>query len=317
MDLRQLEYFVRIVERGSFSSAARELGVAQPALSKRMVTLEAELRTQLLVRTARGAHATESGADFFRHAVAILSQVERARRGAIGEKGAPSGPVAIGMLSSLAPFVGVPLLAEAAAQLPEVRLHIAESLTGDILERVLRGSLDIGVVTNETAPKDMATRALFAEDLFYVSAPGRAKAGALGDTVRLKDIAKEPFVLPSKRLPLREQIERAFLDAGEQIRVVGEFDTVHSLKAAAESGFTAAILPWSALQQAGGNAHLSIARIASPRLTRTAWVCTSTVLPLSPAARAVFELVPAVVRRLIGGRRIAGARLVGRGGAEV
>ena len=301
MDLRQLEYFVRIVERGSFSSAARELGIAQPALSKRMATLEAELRTQLLVRTARGAHATESGADFFRHAVAILSQVERARRGAIGEKGAPSGPVAIGMLSSLAPFVGVPLLAEAAAQLPDVRLHIAESLTGDILERVLRGSLDIGVVTNETAPKDMATRALFAEDLFYVSARGRAKAGASGDTVRLKDIAREPFVLPSKRLP---------------IRVVGEFDTVHSLKAAAESGFTAAILPWSALQQAGGNAHLNIARIVSPRLTRTAWACTSTVLPLSPAARAVFELVPAVVRRLIGGRRIAGARLVGRGGVE-
>lgn len=316
MDLRQLEYFVRIVERGSFSSAARELGIAQPALSKRVANLEAELGTRLLVRTARGAHATESGADFFRHAVAILSQVERARRGAAGEKGAPAGPVAIGMLSSLAPFVGVPLLAEAAAQLPDVRLHVAESLTGDILERVLRGSLDIGVVTNETPPKDMAARALFAEDLFYVSARGRAKAGASGDTVRLKDIAREPFVLPSKRLPLREQIETAFLDAGEHIDVVGEFDTVHSLKAAAESGFTAAILPWSALQPAGRNDHLSIARIVAPRLTRTAWACTSTVLPLSPAARAVFELVPQVVRRLIGGRRIAGARLAGRGAPD-
>lgn len=337
MDLRQLEYFARIVERGSFSSAARELGIAQPALSKRVAALEAELGARLLVRTARGTHATEAGADFFQHAVAILRQVESARRGAAGEKGAPAGPVAVGMVSSLAPLFGVPLMADVARNLPGVRLHLAEALPGELIERAQRGALDLAVVPRDTPPRDMLARALFSEDLFLASTRrSHGGRGEAGDTVRLRDAAGEPLLLVTQRLPLREQIESAFASLGagvrEQLKVVGEFDTVHSLRAAAEMGLGTAILPWSALAASrdvkygleGRDARhgsLRVARIVAPRLPRTAFLCASAVLPLSPAARAVLELVPGTVRRVLA--RIkprlpeamrSGARLViGRG----
>ena len=79
MDLKQLEYFVRVAELGSFTRAAIELDVAQPALSRQVRLLEVELRQTLLVRSGRGALPTEAGKLLLEHGRGILYQVERAR----------------------------------------------------------------------------------------------------------------------------------------------------------------------------------------------------------------------------------------------
>src|SRR6188768_2216216 len=79
MDLKQLEYFVRVAELGSFTRAAIELDVAQPALSRQVRLLEVELRQNLLVRNGRGAVPTEAGKLLLDHSRGILHQVERAR----------------------------------------------------------------------------------------------------------------------------------------------------------------------------------------------------------------------------------------------
>ena len=79
MDLRQLEYFIRVAELGSFTRAADVLGVAQPALSRQVRLLEVELRQNLLQRHGRGAVPTEAGELLLAHGRGILHQVERAR----------------------------------------------------------------------------------------------------------------------------------------------------------------------------------------------------------------------------------------------
>ena len=89
MELRQLKYFVRIVELGSFSQAAKDLYVAQPALSAQINNLESDLGVRLLSRSVRGVTPTEAGQSLYVHAQAVLRQIERfaggrARYSAIG-----------------------------------------------------------------------------------------------------------------------------------------------------------------------------------------------------------------------------------------
>lgn len=88
MDLKQIEYFVRVAELGSFTRASVMLDIAQPALSRQVRLLEVELRQNLLVRNGRGATPTEAGRLLLEHGRGILHQVERARE----ELGRVRGP---------------------------------------------------------------------------------------------------------------------------------------------------------------------------------------------------------------------------------
>jgi LysR family nitrogen assimilation transcriptional regulator len=109
MDLKQLEYFVRVAELGSFTKAALALDVAQPALSRQVRLLEVELRQNLLIRNGRGATPTDAGKLLLEHGRGILHQVERAREELGRVRGALAGRVAIGLPPSLARVMTVPL----------------------------------------------------------------------------------------------------------------------------------------------------------------------------------------------------------------
>ena len=101
MDLKQIEYFVRVAELGSFTRAAVVLNIAQPALSRQVRLLEVELRQNLLVRNGRGAVPTEAGKVLLEHGRGILHQVERAREELGRVRGALAGRVAIGLPTSV------------------------------------------------------------------------------------------------------------------------------------------------------------------------------------------------------------------------
>ena len=107
MDLRQLEYFVRVAELGGFTRAAIALGVAQPALSRQVRLLEVELRQTLLARNGRGAVPTEAGQVLLEHARGILHQVDRAREELARLRGGLAGRVTLGLPPSVARALAV------------------------------------------------------------------------------------------------------------------------------------------------------------------------------------------------------------------
>src|SRR5208282_4287764 len=102
MDLRQLRYFVGIVQAGSLSRAADRLHVAQSAISHHLSSLEAELERQLVTRGPKGILLTEAGSVLYRHAEAILRHVEFAKQDAMSALNVPSGRVSIGFPVALA-----------------------------------------------------------------------------------------------------------------------------------------------------------------------------------------------------------------------
>src|SRR5205085_10272385 len=93
MELRSIEYFVRIADEGSITGAAEKLGVAQPALTRRIKLLEEELGAQLLTRLPRGVRLTSAGRDFLEHARKVMVEVSRARDQVRGDARAVRGRV--------------------------------------------------------------------------------------------------------------------------------------------------------------------------------------------------------------------------------
>ena len=154
MDLRQLEYFVRIAELGSFTRAASMLGVAQPALSRQVRLLEVELRQSLLLRNGRGVTTTEAGKVLLEHGRGILHQVERAREdlGRVG--GTLAGRVAVGLPPTVARMMAVELTREFRRRLPQAALSISEGLSVSMQERLIAGRLDIALLYNPTPSPD-------------------------------------------------------------------------------------------------------------------------------------------------------------------
>eukprot|EP01034_Spumella_vulgaris_P040197 gene40198-49710_t len=130
MELRQLRYFVRIVELGSMGRAAADLDMVQSALSQQISRLESELSTRLLQRTSKGAVPTEAGLAFFREAQLALRHADQAARAA--QQARLTGSVSVGLSPTTASVLGVPLMRAMHERYPDVRLHMVGSLSGHL-----------------------------------------------------------------------------------------------------------------------------------------------------------------------------------------
>jgi DNA-binding transcriptional LysR family regulator len=307
MEMRQLKYFVRIVDVGSFSKAAAELFVAQPALSKQIKMLEAELGATLLTRNVRGVVPTESGTVFYRHAHAVLRQLER-MSGEIAEtKANPAGVVALGIPQSPASVLAASLVNAVNERYPGIQLQIREGVSGMLEELVLNGRLDMSLLFDRPLrPQHLHALPLLAEPLFLVTAATGAKEQ---DTISLKEASKYSFVLPGPTNTTRQIIENAFNKNSLTLKLLAEVDAISTMKSVIRSGLGATILSSSGLYQDNGASNLNVRRIVAPELKRGISLCASDIAALSRAAQVIFDLIPAVVRGLVADGRWSGAIL--------
>ena len=169
MDLKQLEYFVRVAELGSFTRAAIALNIAQPALSRQIRLLEVELRQNLLTRNGRGALPTEAGNLLLKHGRGILHQVEVAREELGTVRGALAGRVSIGLPPSLSRLITVPLTRAFRQQLPQAHLTLTEGFSVLMYEGLRVGNLDMAVLYNAVHSPEVEMTTLHTEELVLIS----------------------------------------------------------------------------------------------------------------------------------------------------
>jgi len=243
MDLKQLEYFVRVAELGSFTRAAIALDVAQPALSRQVRLLEVELRQTLLVRNGRGATPTEAGKLLLEHGRGILHQVERAREELGRVRGALAGRVAIGLPPSLAKVLAVPLTRAFRQQLPQASLSISEALSVTMQEWLLTGRLDIAVLYNAQPLPELDLHPLHEETLWLVQPrpPGLAEDPPAAP-VPLEEVAQMPLVIPSRPNAVRMLVETEMAAIGCRPQVALEIDGVPAILELVADGAGAALL---------------------------------------------------------------------------
>ena len=310
MEIRQLKYFVRIVELGSVSRAAADLFIAQPALSHQISNLEDELKVKLLSRSVRGVSATEAGEVFYRHARAMLRQMDRMRTDVQHAGDYPQGLVSVGLPSSAATLLAPSLIAEAASRYPDIQLQITESLSGHLEELVVNGRIEMSLLFDPLAPdtstsrrkvsSHLDVRPLLIEDLFLLSANGVGE----GDEVSLAQAASCALALPGRSNVTRQIIDAAFQAAGVEMKVLAELDSLATIRAVVASGVGATI---GSASIPGGTAGLRVQRVTEPALQRRLSLCTFDIVPLSSAAHRVVELISEVTERLVAAGQWPGA----------
>lgn len=300
MDLKQLEYFVRVAELGSFTRASVELDVAQPALSRQVRLLEVELRQTLLVRNGRGAVPTEAGKLLLDHGRGILHQVQRAREDLGRLRGGLSGRVALGLPSSVARVLTVPLIRAFREALPEARLSISEGLSSGLQEGLVSGRLDIVVLYNAQPSREIDIAPLLEEELLLVRArPAGLHEDPPAGPVTLAEIAAMPLVIPSRPNAIRMHVESEMAAIGCRPTVALEIDGVSAILDLVLDGAGCAILSHNALLHSARPSAFTAQRIGSPPLTIQLSLATSLQRPTTPVQKAALDLIRTTAPRVV------------------
>ena len=304
MDLRQLRYFVGIVQAGSLSRASDQLHVAQSALSHHLSSLESELDRQLVMRGPKGIVLTEAGTVLYRHAEAILRQVECAKQDAMSAPNIPSGRVSIGFPIDWAGVLGYALFAQMRNHYPQILLHIIDGKSALLREQLINGRLDLAVLFADQPERGLAVEPLLSEELFYVTAEENTSP------ITLADAAQRPLLMPGPGSGSQRAAQQLFTAHGLTVTPIGEIDALSTFRHAIASGIGNAILPWAALYDAGPGTPLNCRRFADAKLTRPAALCFSEVAQRTPAVEAVAITLKSLVYEMIDNGTWQGASLV-------
>jgi LysR family nitrogen assimilation transcriptional regulator len=310
MELRQLRYFVAIVDHGSLSRAAVVLHVAQPALTQQLRQLEEELGAQLLHRSAQGVSATDAGKLFYQHALAILKQVADARSAVAQSTGRPSGSVTLGLPHSISGALALPLLTAARARYPEITLQLTEEISGNLIEQLKSGRLNLAVLFDDGQLGQFAGTPLVEEDLMFICRAGSAFAPR-GKSVTLAQALARPLILPAQQQGVRPRIEQVARGAGLVLENVIEINSIAILRSALLADIGATLLPVAPVQADVDAGALTAWPVRNPAITRSVTLCASRNIPLTNAAAAIGRLVRQVTEELCTGRAWPGARLSG------
>jgi LysR family nitrogen assimilation transcriptional regulator len=300
MDLKQLEYFVRVAELGSFTRAAAALNVAQPALSRQVRQLEVELRQNLLIRNGRGATATEAGKLLLEHGRGILHQVERAREELGRVRGALAGRVAIGLPPSVAKAMAVPLIRAFRQRMPDATLSISEGLSVGMHEALATGRLDIALLYNAAPSPDIELTPLLEEPLFLVQHRiGKAPPAARPRPVALKEVATLPLVIPSRPNAIRMLVETEMANLGCRPQVALEIDGVAAILDLVEDGAGSAILSRNAVATSSHPDAFTLRPIGSPNLRSKLLTAMSSQRPATLTQKAALQLIQELAQKLL------------------
>ncbi|CAG4883295.1 Nitrogen assimilation control protein [Georgfuchsia toluolica] len=311
MNLKQLEYFVRVAELGSFSKASLILNIAQPALSRQVRLLETDLRVTLLLRNGRGVVLTEAGQRLFDQSLGILQLVSRVREDLESTRGEPGGRIVVGLPPSMGRLLTLPLVDGFRRALPKARLAIVEGLSAHLAEWIATGRVDIGLLHNPDSQTALELVPVLDESLGMVSPATNSrkiKVGAsaaakkassraggslagLGDTVTLAELTGFPLILPERTHAIRKLLETQAALAGRKLNVALEISSVQSILELVRAGHGHAILTPTALAASGQPEAYVLRKLVEPSLASTLCLAVSAHKPATPLTKHMLRLL--------------------------
>jgi len=241
MDIRQLKYFVAIAKAGSLSAAAQKLQTAQPSLSQHLVNMEQELDVRLVTRWSRVTTLTSEGEVLLRHAKRICAMLKSclAEMGDLSSE--VTGSVRFEMPPSVSMVLSVPLAETVRIELPRVRLHASEAMSGFIKTWIDDETVEIGFLYDLNDVEHLDAAHALDEQLYFFSAPDCWPLKTMPATpVPLRDIGNVDLVLLGEPHGLRRIIDLAAAQAGVALNIVSEIDAMTQIKelVARRSGYS-------------------------------------------------------------------------------
>lgn len=298
MDIRQLKYFVGVVEAGSFTKAAALLHVAQSALSLHVRQLEESFGTQLLVRDRTGVSVTASGTKLLERARTILKEIRLAEMELTNTVASPSGEVTIGIPSGAARVLSGALLESVRNELPRISLKMIEGMTGPLEEWMAAGRLNLAVLYR-TAESVGQMTVLAREEFYLVVPPGEPP---FEDSIPLADLHAFPLTVPMRNNNVRRSVADVVAQHGCVLDVKFEVDSLSTIINMVIEGKAYSILTPSAIQKEASLGQVRTVKIIDPVITRSVVLAVNPKDECSPAVSAVRKLIPNIARALIESR---------------
>ncbi|EDJ5685309.1 tricarballylate utilization LysR family transcriptional regulator TcuR [Salmonella enterica] len=305
MELRQLRYFVRIIETGSMGSAAQDLDIGVSALSQQMSRLENELAIRLLQRTSRGVTPTNAGLAFYSQAQLALRHADDAILAA--REARLSGHVSVGMAPSPASILGIPFIHAMQENYADVRLHVVESLSGNLERMINTRQIDLAVVFQKDKILRWSARPILEEQLFLIGS--HALLAALPDNpITPEQLAGIPLIMPSQGHGLRGRLDAVCQEHALNVEIVAEIDGLALLMRAVRDGLGATLQPGAAISHLDNDA-LRVIGVHNPVLSRPNFLVSLSDDELTPAGLAARVVLTKVMRQLVDAGEWPGATL--------
>lgn len=305
MELRQLRYFVRIIETGSMGSAAQDLDIGVSALSQQMSRLENELAIRLLQRTSRGVTPTNAGLAFYSQAQLALRHADDAILAA--REARLSGHVSVGMAPSTASILGIPFIHAMQENYADVRLHVVESLSGNLERMINTRQIDLAVVFQKDKILRWSARPILEEQLFLIGS--HALLAALPDNpITPEQLAGIPLIMPSQGHGLRGRLDAVCQEHALNVEIVAEIDGLALLMRAVRDGLGVTLQPGAAISHLDNDA-LRVIGVHNPVLSRPNFLVSLSDDELTPAGLAARVVLTKVMRQLVDAGEWPGATL--------
>ena len=286
------------------SAAARELGIAQPALSKQMLQLEHELDAKLFVRHSRGVSLTRPGEKLRHEAGELIRRMESIRQSIRSESENITGKVAIAVISSLAPPLATELYPRLEREFPGIALHIVDSSSERAGQALLNEEVDLAILPNAASDfPHLGSLPLFEESFYLLT---KATTHPQLGSIRLSDAALHPLILPFHTHDLRRRIEEGARSIGVDLNIKYETGSINVIDAMVERGHAASIVPISHWLERIGAGQVSAQLVVEPSVTRVHSICRIAERALSPAAKAVHDVIVSEVQSLVAAGKLSG-----------
>lgn len=262
MDLKQLHYFLTIVEEEQITAAARKLHMAQPPLSHQMKLLEEELQVQLFARGPHRIQLTEAGRVLARHARTMLELADSTRRAVADCRAGLRGTLTLGMVSSSGGLLLEPAWQAFCQAYPDVHFAIHDANTYQLIEMLDSGRIDLGIVRTPFRSSRFHCRYLAPEPM-TASMTSALDWCPERTTITLSELASRPLILYRR---FGQLLQDAFAAAAVTPHIYCLNDDARTSVLWANAGLGIAITPASAVPLAD-HSHLHVKTIDEPALT--------------------------------------------------
>lgn len=281
LNLDQLRALLKVVELGSFSAAARQLHLTQPAVSLQIRELERRFGVRLIERLGKQAHATTPGATLAEAARRIFHECEAADAVMRPYRGGWIGRVHIGATNTMLVHMLPPILRELSRRHPGIDLHVANMPTRESVDRILQNRLDLALVTLPVEKRHLRITPLLPDRLVAIFPPGSRN---LPDEVTPEFVAGQPLLMEHTGGAVYALVTRWLSGLGSPPRAPMHLGTIEALRSAVAADLGMSIVPEIAVLGPISNV---VVRPLLPRLSRTLALIEHRNKPNAPALEIV------------------------------
>lgn len=286
--IRHLRAAVAVADAGSYTAAAGLLLVAQSSLSRTVLETERRLGVPIFERTTRRVTTTAEGAEFVKVARRVLREYDAALAHFDGYLAGARGQVSVAALPSIAATLLPPVISAFRAARPEVTVVVRDGLSGEVLELVESGAVDLAVTVATTVPRDMSAHTIATDRFACVCSPGHPLAAR--DEVTWSDLAGEPFVAFDETSSIRWHTDRVLAQEGIELGPMTEARNIGAVAGLTAAGLGLTVAPALVVPMMRF-ADLAVRPLSEPRAERRISLLHHPGRPQSTTARALTDLL--------------------------